>query len=252
MIQSLIVILSIISQTDAFTKSVAQIHKLARVTLPTSPIALKATNQDDLKPLYLHHTAIRTRDINTAIKFYSLFGFTTESKFRAGPCRAAWIINTNNDDCKKGGDDDESRKGQNSVACRLELIEVPAYILQEKESEKKRSIDLLSNESMLGLNHYALDVTAYIESLEKDEYFGLDQFLDHVNNKSLEKFGKTLRIALKPRQKVIGSQVYELAFLYDADGTLFEVVRYIKELDQIVESGWEPWDGEDFVSDTSE
>ena len=52
---------------------------------------------------------------------------------------------------------------------------------------------------------------------------------------------------MAPQQKVIGSQVYELAFLYDADGTLFELIRYIKELEQSIESGWDPWDGSGFV-----
>jgi len=218
-------------------------------------IALTATPIDngEPKPLHLHHTAIRTRDIETAIKFYSLFGFNVETKFRSGPARASWITNRDDSFALQSTDEDGEegevvRKGRtDNTACRLELIEVPAYILQEKEGERKRSINLLLNESYLGLNHFAVDVTSYIKSLGKTEYYGLDQFLDHVNSLSLKKFGKTLRVAVKPRQQVIGSQVYELAFLYDADGTLFELLRYIKELDQTVESGWDPWDGLGFV-----
>ena len=38
-------------------------------------------------------------------------------------------------------------------------------------------------------------------------------------------FGRQLRIALPPEQKVIGSQVYEMAFIYDADGALIELLR---------------------------
>lgn len=217
------------------------------------PISLKATiDNQEPSSLNLHHAAIRTRDIETAIKFYSIFGFNVETKFRSGPARAAWIINHNDystvnsmesDDRKVNAD----RKGRTNVASRLELIEVPAYVLQEKEGERKRSTNLLLNESLLGLNHYALDVTSYIKSLGKEEYYGLDQFLEYVNDISLKKFGKTLRVAVAPQQKVIGSQVYELAFLYDSDGTLFELIRYIKELEQCIESGWDPWDGSGFV-----
>mmetsp|Transcript_33725 Transcript_33725/g.40397 ORF Transcript_33725/g.40397 Transcript_33725/m.40397 type:complete len:309 (-) Transcript_33725:69-995(-) len=217
------------------------------------PISLKATiDNQEPNSLNLHHAAIRTRDIETAIKFYSIFGFNVETKFRSGPARAAWIINHNDystvNSMESGdGKVNVDKKGRTNVACRLELIEVPAYVLQEKEGERKRATNLLLNESLLGLNHYALDVTSYIKSLGKKEYYGLDQFLEYVNDISLKKFGKTLRVAVAPQQKVIGSQVYELAFLYDADGTLFELIRYIKELEQSIESGWDPWDGSGFV-----
>ena len=122
--------------------------------------------------LYLHHTAIKTRNIETAIKFYSLFGFEIEHKFRAGPARAAWLTNsyfTNDDDeeVDDEGINKEMIKGQNDVASRIELIEVPAYMLNEKENTIKRAIDLVQNESLLGLNHYALDVTSYIHFLEQ-------------------------------------------------------------------------------------
>jgi len=252
---------SSIEKKASFTKSSIKLITNTRIsTTPgsycRSPISLnKATisNNQETNPLHLHHTAIRTRDIETAIKFYSLFGFHVETKFRSGPARAAWIINHDDSSIvnptNEGGDELEvDRKGRTSdVACRLELIEVPAYVLQEKEGERKRSMNLLLNDSFLGLNHYALDVTSYIKSFGKKEYYGLDQFLEHVNGISLQQFGKTLRVAVKPRQQVIGSQVYELAFLYDADGTLFELIRYIKELNQTVESGWYPWDGSGFV-----
>ncbi len=187
-------------------------------------------------PLYHHHTAIRTRNIENAIKFYSLFGYDIEHKFRAGPARAAWLANSMSD-----------KKGQSSAASRLEVIEIPPHILEEEEGTTNRALDLLQNEHLLGLNHYALDVTPYILSLNKDEYYGLDQFLEDINEKSKQMFGKTLRVAMDPKQQVIGDQVFELCFLYDADGCAMELVRYIKDLDQSVQSGWEPWDGSGFV-----
>jgi hypothetical protein len=196
----------------------------------------KSALQASSAPLYTHHTCIRTRNIENAINFYSLFGYGIEVKFRAGPARAVWLTNSK-----------ESKTGQSDAASRLEIIEVPNYVLDEKEGTIKRALDLMKHETLLGLNHFALDVTPHILSLEKKEYYGLDQFLKDVNEKSKAQFGKDLNVALNPRQVVIGSQVFELCFLYDADGCIFELLRFIKDLDQNVQSGWEPWDGSGFV-----
>lgn len=193
-------------------------------------------------PLYHHHVALRTRNIENAIKFYSLFGYDVETKFRAGPARACFLTN----EC------DPEKKGQSSVASRLEIIEVPEYILGEEKGTIKRALDLMKYEDLLGLNHHALDVTPYIHSLQKDEYYGLDQYLEDINETSKETFGKALRIALQPRQQVLGNQVFELCFIYDADGSIIELVRYIKDLDQEISSGWEPWDGEGFVGNAKQ
>jgi hypothetical protein len=200
------------------------------------------------QPIYHHHTAVRTRNIENAIKFYSLFGYDVETKFRSGPARCAWLTNTS----PTVDDKPLHRKGQTDVASRLELIEIPTYVLQEKEGTIKRAIDLIQKEDMLGINHICLDVTSYIHKIAIDEYYGLDQFLEDVNKDSLEKFNKTLRVAVSPRQQVIGSQVYELAFIYDADGCVLELLRYIKELKQDVSSGWEPWNGVGFVGNDEE
>ena len=74
-----------------------------------------------LPPALLHHTALRTRNITTAIQFYSLLGYRVEGRFRAGPARAAWL---------------ELDGSQH----RLELIEVPAHILNERLGQKRRAL----------------------------------------------------------------------------------------------------------------
>jgi len=218
--------------------------------VPTSTALLANEPKHPTPSLYHHHVAIRTRNIENAIKFYSLFGFKVETKFRAASARAAWLSNAMLPNGNKNDEqsNDEGLKGQSyNTASRLEIIEIPPHVLNEKEGTIKRAIDLLQNEAILGLNHYALDVTPYIRHLAKDEYYGLDQFLLQINQESLDMFGKTLRVAMQPKQQVIGSQVFELAFVYDADGVVMELMRYIKDLDQNVESGWEAWDGKGFV-----
>lgn len=200
------------------------------------------------QPIHHHHTAIRTRNIENAVKFYSLFGYDVEVKFRSGPARCAWLTNSSSSDDGSPSDDGTiHRKGQTDVASRLELIEIPSYILQEKDGIIKRAIDLIQREDMLGINHVCLDVTSYIDKIATDEFYDLNQFLEDTNKDSLEKFNKTLKVAVPPRQQVIGSQVYELAFIFDADGCVIELLRYIKEFSQDISSGWEPWDGNGFV-----
>ena len=110
---------------------------------------------------------------------------------------------------------------------------------------KRRALDLFERQDLLGLNHFAVDVSTTIK--ESKDLFDLSDYLNSLNEKSLILFGKTLRIALQPKQQLIGKSVYELAFLYDADGSLVELLNKEKELPQDIDSGWEPWDGKGFV-----
>ena len=168
-------------------------------------------------PTPIHHAALRTRNITTAIDFYSLLGFRVETKFRAGPAKAAWLT---------------SGTGE---GVRFELIEIPDFILQEPEGMKRRAIDLSKRSELLGWNHVALDVTA---AMDQCGFTALEQWMDQLNKKSKERFGKSLRVAVRPKQTIIGQGVYELAFLYDADGGIVELIRKQTELKQKMDSGW--------------
>lgn len=175
-------------------------------------------------PVNLHHAALKTRNITMAIQFYSLFGFRVDCRFRAGPARAAWLT---------------------SAGSRLELIEVPGYLLQETEGTLKRALDLMQYPAMLGYNHVALDVT---QQVREANLTSLSEWISDLDLTSLNRFEKKLRVALPAQQQLIGKTVYELAFVYDADGALVELLHEQKVLDQDVESGWEPWNGTGFVS----
>lgn len=170
----------------------------------------------------IHHTAIKTRNITNAIQFYSLLGFEPVTKFRAGPAKAAWLEQPN----------------APAGSSRLELIEVPSFLLNEPEGKIFKAPDLIENQIILGQNHLALDVTASIQSIKNVST--LAGWLHHLNDKSIEVFGKTLRIAVEPYQTMMGKGVYELAFLYDADGALIELLHKQSELEQEISSGWDP------------
>lgn len=224
-------------------------------SLNSSPAAAIST------AIQSHHVAVKTRNIELAIKFYSLLGFHVETKFVAGPARAAWLLHGNPDD-----DDNHS-----SVKSRIELIEVPSYMLNEPEGTIKRALDLTKREELLGLNHFCLDVTNCIpkptnngdESLISNidaettttsedgssscSLYNLQEWMDDLNKLSISTFGKSMRVALQPTKRIIGRDVYEMAFIYDADGTLVELLNWSGRLEQEVGSGWEPWNGEGFV-----
>jgi len=267
----------------------------------TAPNANKAQQEQQPTPppsfvtssLAHHHTAIKTRNITTAIAFYSLFDFRVEVKFRAGPARAAWLIHD------PSSPSAEIKQKFNCILpppptqqSRIEIIEVPSYSLNEQPNQIKRSLDLIKYETALGLNHVALDVTECIRSvragkdlrseqqqqqtLEEEEIiacdlYNLKEYLYDLNKKSYLRFGKTLRVAVEPTKQIIGPYVYELCFIYDADGALIELLHYSgitsaaekyleskNDDDEVTEEegdwmrwGWEPWDGTGFVGSQS-
>jgi len=187
----------------------------------------RATSLFDIStPLVSHHMAVKTRNITVAIQFYSLLGFEVAAKFRAGPARAAWLTQPE------------------SPSSRLELIEVPSYLLNEPEGMKRRAMNLMERQELLGWNHLALDVT---DSLKSKGFSQLNEWMKDLNATSMQEFGRGLRVALEPRQQIIGDGVYELAFLYDADGALVEFVHRQSGVEQEMTSGWEVWDGKGFI-----
>jgi len=191
-----------------------------------------------------HHVALKTRNIENAIKFYSLLGFQVESKFVAGPARAAWLLH---ESCS------DKHSNNNNSQSRIELLEVPSYMLNESEGMQKKAIDLTKREELLGLNHFALDVTHCIPRPDNDDgasadgkacaLYQLQEWMNDLDVLSIDKFGRSLRVALAPTKRIIGREVYEMAFLYDADGTLVELLNHSGTLQQEVGDGWEPWDG---------
>lgn len=93
----------------------------------------------------VHHTAIRSKDIENAIKFYSLLSFDVEEKFLiGGTVRCAWLKNVHS-------------------PCRIELIEIPEDMLGAPK-ELVRAADQLKKTSLLGLNHMCLDVSQSIKA----------------------------------------------------------------------------------------
>lgn len=196
---------------------------------------LESQNSRTNFELSFHHAAIRTQNITRAIDFYSLL-LTNDcevedtelsiKKFRAGPARAAWL----------------ETKDRRS---RIELIEVPMYILndgEENEDKLYRAPDLMKMNKILGHNHVAFEVG-----------IPLVDFFEQLQKKSIDRFNKTIRVAVEQYTQIIDEMVYELAFLFDADGSLVELLHRSSERQSqtVMEDPWQAWDGTGFRGPTS-
>jgi len=244
-----------------------------------------------------HHVAIKVCNITNAINFYSLLGFTVETKFVTGPARAAWLIQHHQHQQQQQqqyyteeeeGVDNTKHHQASQVGFRIELIEVPSYMLQQQQQQRRhRAIDLMTHVTLLGLNHLALDVTynciqqqqqqqqqqlrdskqQHQQQQQQQQQYQLKEWIHDINTTSFTKYNKTILYATPPlttsqpytyiTKRIIGNKVYEIAFIYDADGTIIELLYYCGDITPLLNSnnttatamadGWEPWDGNGFI-----
>ena len=200
-----------------------------------------------------HHMAMKTSNIEMSIAFYSLLDFHPIAKFRSGPARAAWLKHMANGDTRSEVGANNSVRSNS--AARIELIEIPDEMLYEgideearKQKPRKRALDRMANSAVLGWDHMCLDVSEAIRTMSEDGgndenlRGNLQGWIDALNFKSQSKFGKDVRVALEPRVKVIGREQYELAFIYDADGGLIELVNKLDNSTPPAESSWDDED----------
>jgi biotin carboxyl carrier protein len=181
-------------------------------------------------PMRVNRVTLKTRDIIQAMEFYSLLGFESKDSFYVEDSRATWL-----DNIVIG-------------AGRLELIEV-------KTGGTARALDRVRNKDLLGYMSLTLDVT---DLINQNGIPSLSEFLGYLNEKSFGLFGKGLRLAIEPQTRAIGDQVYDIASLYDPDGSLIEIQYQIPERRMPMDHGslmminrrqTSGWEDESFVGD---
>lgn len=186
---------------------------------------------DYIRPtLVTHHTAIWVSNITRSMAFYSMFGFEEERRFKAGPARAVWLRVQHRKSSRGHAVEETSRVF--SLEHYLELIEVPQYL----EAITIPSVADTSSETKpkIGMNHFALDVSVDCTRLE-----GLPQFLRHLNKFSENKFDRSVRLVVAPHERIIGQDVYEVAFVADPDGVLIELLcSTTRPIPQKLEPSW--------------
>jgi len=192
---------------------------------------------------YIHHTALKTRNISLAIEFYSLLGFEPTAKFKVSGAKAAWLEQQETSSTRS------NNLTTSSSNPRIELIEVPSYLLNEPEGMKRRALNLFKHQEYLGINHFALDVTNSIRNsnltdvTDDNNNLILSTWMKYLNKKSLKMFNKNIHIALEAEQFMVGNIIYERAIIYDADGSLVELLRKATKLPQQINpmSGWDQY-----------
>jgi catechol 2,3-dioxygenase-like lactoylglutathione lyase family enzyme len=141
----------------------------------------------------MHHASIRTANIHRAIAFYEQLGFTVCERFTTGYTLACWMEGLNG---------------------RIELIEIPA---------PKPAPDAFTDEHYVGYYHLSFDLTDTVTDLSN----WLDLLQERFESATQEQPNKfqPLKVLLATTQQMIGSNVYEVAFIADTDGLPLEFMR---------------------------
>ena len=144
----------------------------------------------------MHHASIRTANIHRAIAFYEQLGFTVSERFTAGITLACWM---------------------EGLGGRIELIQIP---------EPKPAPDAFGDEHYVGYYHLSFDITQAATDLPTWLTNLKDRFAEASRNNP-EQY-HPLKVLLEPTQQMIGSCVYEVAFIADTDGLPLEFLRALK------------------------
>ncbi|HEY9597461.1 MAG TPA: VOC family protein [Cyanophyceae cyanobacterium] len=141
----------------------------------------------------MHHVSIRTANIHRAIAFYEQLGFTVCERFTAGITLACWM---------------------EGLGGRIELIQIP---------EPKPAPDAFGDEHYVGYYHLSFDLTEATSDLPT-WLANLQESFAEASRSNPQEF-QPLKILLEPTQQMIGSRVYEVAFIADTDGLPLEFLR---------------------------
>lgn len=143
----------------------------------------------------MHHASIRTADIHRAIAFYEQLGFTVCERFTAGITLACWM---------------------EGLGGRIELIQIP---------EPRPAPDAFGDEHYVGYYHLSFDLTETVTDLPTWLTNLQESFAAAARNNP-DSY-QPLKILLEPTQQMIGSRVYEVAFIADSDGLPLEFLRVL-------------------------
>ncbi|MBD1921668.1 VOC family protein [Microcoleus sp. FACHB-831] len=144
----------------------------------------------------MHHASIRTANIHRAIAFYELLGFTVSERFTTGYTLACWM---------------------EGLGGRIELIQIP---------EPKPAPDAFEDEHYVGYYHLSFDITEQTADLP-NWLMSLKERFEEEESQNPQQL-HPLKVLLEPTQQMIGSHVYEVAFIADTDGLPLEFIRVLR------------------------
>lgn len=109
---------------------------------------------------------------------------------------------------------------------KLELLEMQSPPDDVENNGYKSAIEEFATaaaSSMGNIGHISMDVSRACTDLTR--------FLNTVQKESIERFHVGMRVLERPREMQIGGLLTELAFVSDADGTILELMRFIRTID---------------------
>ena len=169
----------------------------------SSPLAfISRRSPSELATADGSHAALRVSDMERSVDFWSLLHFVPTRTFSTSGARAAWL-------------------SAPWTPLSLELIEIPSHML---------SATTPPSEVALGLAHVCLDVTSLGLSCSST--------LARLQEVSMERFGRTLRVLMAPYQQMMGDLVAEVTLVRAPDGTQLELVHRLGLLEQAPEPDW--------------
>ena len=146
--------------------------------------------------------AIRISSMPRSLDFWSLLDFSPTRRFSTSGARATYLM-----------------APWSTQA--LELIEVPPVLMPTTSP---------SNPEQLGLTHLCLDATPICVELA--------DLLALLQQRSLERFGRNLRVVMPPHQQMLGRLVIEAVVLRAPDGVHLRLMRRSAVLAQALEADW--------------
>lgn len=145
----------------------------------------------------MHHVSIRTANIHRAIAFYEQLGFSISERFTTGYTLACWM---------------------EGLGSRIELIQIP---------EPNPAPDAFADEHYVGYYHLSFDLTnlapdlpSWLASLQERFAIPSQSYPDGL---------LPFKVLLEPTQQQIGSNIYEVTFIADADGLPLEFIRVLSK-----------------------
>lgn len=156
--------------------------------------------------MVLHHASIRTANIHRAIAFYENLGFEVKERFTTGYTLACWM---------------------EGLGGRIELLQIP---------EPHPAPDAFGDEHYTGYYHLSFDLTQITPDLPTWLNKVREQFLQATQSDDAQVH--PLKVLLEPTQQMIGDQIYEVAFIADADGLPLEFIRVLGQINRDGSAGF--------------
>merc|ERR1712146_252475 len=191
-----------------------------------------------MEDISVQRLTIRTNNIDRSISFYSVLGFYPIAKYTVKFQRSVWLRLASYDHENENKQEENNPRNKTKKALSpfvIELIQIP-----DPPLARSKVLNLVDekNENIIGINRFCIDVTDIIRNRIDLFPHGLSDWLEAVNKKSQENFGKKIKILEEPFQQMIYRQIIETCYISDDSGVIIEIMnrlRFINDEEMIMD-----------------